>query len=147
MGLYVWLKLIHVVSVAVFLFAHGVAGGASFLLRAPEPGTAGRLLKYSQRSSMVSNPALILVIVTGVWMGFAGSWWGQGWLWTAIVILVVVMASMFYVAAAYYKARDAAKESGEAVLAALGRTRPLLAAWIGGVGVILLIALMVLKPF
>ena len=42
---------------------------------------------------------------------------------------------------------DALKESETAVTERLARTRPVLAAWFGGVGLVLLIALMVLKPF
>ena len=59
MSLYVALKLIHVLGVGVFLFAHGVSGGASLLLRRPPPGSSRQLLELSQRSSMISNPALV----------------------------------------------------------------------------------------
>jgi acyl-CoA synthetase (AMP-forming)/AMP-acid ligase II len=34
-NLYVWLKFFHLFGLSVFLFAHGVSGGASLALRAP----------------------------------------------------------------------------------------------------------------
>ena len=54
------------------------------------------------------------MIITGVWMGFAGSWWGRGWIWTAIVVLALVIASMVFVARPYYTAR-LAKDDAEVV--------------------------------
>src|SRR5262249_30877237 len=84
MSLYVALKFVHLLGVAVFLFAHGVAAGASLLLRQPVAASARQLLTVSQRSAIVANPALLVIVITGVWMGFVGSWWGQVWIWAAI---------------------------------------------------------------
>jgi hypothetical protein len=147
MSLYAALNFAHLLGVAVFLFAHGVSAGASLLLRHQVAASARQLLELSRRSTIVANPALLVIIITGVWMGFVGSWWGHGWIWVSIVVLVLVIASMFYVARPYYLARDAAKDSDQALIDSLGRTRPLLAAWIGGGGVVVLITLMVFKPF
>jgi uncharacterized membrane protein len=79
-NLYVWLKFFHLFALAVFLFVHGVSRGASIALRAPVSTESRRLLSLSQRSGIIANPSLLVVIATGVWMGFAGHWWGQGWL-------------------------------------------------------------------
>jgi hypothetical protein len=147
MGLYQWLLFVHLLGVAVFLFAHGLAAGATLLLRSPTAGSVRPLLVASQRSALVANPALLVVIATGVWMGFAGSWWGNGWIWTAVAVLVIVIAAMFYVARPYYQAREALKETDAVVLERVSRTRPLLAAWIGTAGLVILIALMTFKPF
>ena len=145
MSLYTGLLFVHLLAVAIFLFAHGVAAGASFLLRRPATESSRPILEISQRSAMVANPALLLIIVTGVWMGFVGSLWGRGWIWAAIVLLALIIGSMVYVARPYYLAREA-KDDAE-VIARLDRTRPLVAAWIGSIGIGLLVALMVFKPF
>src|SRR5262249_18019460 len=105
----------------------------------PVAQSARQVLQLSQTSAIVANPALLVILATGIWMGFAGSLWGRGWIWAAIVILVLIIASMLYVARPYYLARDAAKESDAILLDRLARTRPLIAAWIGGVGVVVLI--------
>ena len=39
--------------------------------------------------------ALGLVLLTGVAAGFAGSWWGRGWIWAALVIFLVVSGAMW----------------------------------------------------
>lgn len=143
---YAWLKFFHLFGLAVFLFAHGVSGGASFGMRNGAPSTVRQLLALSQRASFISNPGLLIVVITGVWMAFLGSWWGRGWLWAAIVVLVALLVGMGLIARPYYLARDAAKGSDEDLAQSLGRTRPQAAAWMGSVGLLLLVGLMVLKP-
>jgi len=97
---------------------------------------------------MVADPALLVVIVTGVWMAFLGSWWGRGWIWAAIVVLVALMSAMFIVVARpYYAARDSAGKSDQELAQALAPARPVAAVWIGSVGLLILVGLMVLKPF
>jgi type IV secretory pathway VirB2 component (pilin) len=144
---YAWLLFFHLSGLGVFLFAHGITAGSALALRGPvQPGT-GKLLRLSQMSNFASNPALLLVIVTGVWMAFAGHWWGRAWPWVAVAVLVVVLGAMFWIARPYYMARDAATKGDEAVADRLSKTRPIAAFWIGGVGVLVLVFLMVLKPF
>ncbi len=145
--LYFWLLFVHVLSVGTFLFAHGVSGGASFMLRGPVTGTTRTLLTYSQRAGVVSNPAILLVIVTGVWMTIAGHFASTVWPWLALGILIVTFAAMVFIARPYYMARDAAKGSNEEVATRLSRTRPELAAAIGVIALVILFGLMVFKPF
>ena len=144
---YVWLKFFHLFGLALFLFGHGISGGASFALRSTAPASARQLLQLSQRSAIVANPGLLIVIITGVWMGFAGSWWGRGWIWAAVAVLVLLIGFMLFIARPYYLARDASGQPDDVLVQRLSRTRPLLAAVIGGVGLLILIALMVIKPF
>jgi len=144
---YSWLLFIHVLSLGAFLFAHGVAGGASFLLRGPVTGTTRTLLRVSQMSGMVADPAIILVLITGVWMTFAGSWQGRIWPWLAVGILLGTFAVMVFIARPYYMARDAAKNSDEEVAAKLANTKPELAAVVGVIALVILFGLMVFKPF
>ena len=147
MNLYSWLLFFHLLGLAVFLFAHGVSGGATLVMGRTASAETRQLLRLSQVSAMVSNPGLLVVIVTGIWMAFLGSFWGRVWVWAALVVLIAALAAMFAIARPYYQARDAVKESDDALTKALSRTRPLPAAWIGGVAIVVLIALMVLKPF
>lgn len=146
-GLYIWLKFFHLLGLAAFLIAHGVSGGASLALRAPVSAQSRRLLRLSQRSAIISNPSLLLVIVSGVWMAFAGHWWGQGWLWAAVAVLVGLVGTMAFIARPYNLARDAAKQPDDVLAVRLSRTRPLAAIWVGGLGLVVLLGLMVFKPF
>jgi uncharacterized membrane protein len=147
-SLYVWLRFIHLVGVGAFLFGHGISGGASLALRArPAAEVSRALLQLSIWSYRISYPGLILVIATGVWMGFAGSWWGRGWIWASIAVLVVLFGLMSFVSVPYHRARDSAKEDESALVQRLDRTRPLMAVWIGAIGILALFFLMVFKPF
>jgi hypothetical protein len=147
-SLYVWLKFIHLAGLGAFLFGHGIAGGASLALRARPAGDVSRaLLQLSIWSYRIAYPGLFLLLATGVWMGLAGSWWGRGWIWASIGVLVVVFGLMTFVSIPYHQARDSAQEGDSALAQRLDRTRPVLAVWIGAVGVVALLFLMVFKPF
>ena len=145
--LYVWLKFVHVLSVGVFLFGHGIAGFLGFVLRSPVSASTRPLLKASQVAGWSSYPLLLVILVTGVWMTFAGSFGRMAWPWAALVILIVTIGFMVFVARPYYAAREAEKESDEAVAARLSKARPELAGAVGGVAIVLILALMVFKPF
>jgi glucan phosphoethanolaminetransferase (alkaline phosphatase superfamily) len=147
-SLYVWLKFVHLAGLGAFLFGHGIAGGASLALRAkPTADISRALLQLSIWSYRIAYPGLFLLLATGVWMGFAGSWWGRGWIWASIAVLVLVFGLMSFVSVAYHKARDSAKEGDSVLAERLDRTRPVLAVWIGAIGILALLFLMVFKPF
>lgn len=146
-NLYVWLKFFHLLGLTTFLIAHGVSAGTSLVLRSPVSTESRRLLRLSQRTGIIANPSLLVVIVTGVWMAFAGHWWGQGWPWAALAVLVALLGAMGFIARPYYLARDAAQQPDDVLADRLSRTRPLAAIWIGGLGLVVLIWLMVFKPF
>jgi len=145
--LYGWLLFLHVLSVGAFLFAHGVTGGASFLLRGPVTSSTRTLLQYSQRAGVVADPALILIIITGIWMTFAGQWSSRAWPWVALGLLIVMMAFMVLASRPYYQARDASKGTDEDVASRMASTNPVLVALVGVIGLVLLFGLMVFKPF
>jgi hypothetical protein len=145
-NLYVWLKFFHVLGVVTFLLTHGITAGTALSLRGTVSQASRGLLKLSQASSAASYPSLLLVVVTGVWMTFAAHWWGQAWPWVAIVVLVAVLGAMFWIARPYYQARDAVAQRDEVIADRLSKTRPIAAFWIGGVGLLVLVFLMVVKP-
>jgi hypothetical protein len=138
---------IHVLGVGVFLFVHGISGGVSFLLRGPVTASTRSLLRFSQITSQASNPALLVVLATGVWMVFEGHWASKIWPWAALAILIVTLGFMVVVARPYYVAREAAKGPDDVLATRLAAARPQLAAAVGVVALVILFALMVFKPF
>lgn len=144
-SLYSWLRFLHIVGLVAFVMPHGVNAAVSFAVRGPVTAGTRRLLALSQQANFGSYPGLLLLVVTGVWMGFLGSWWGQKWIWTAIVVLVLVAVGMGALARPYYLAREAKDDA--AIGERLTRARPVAAAVVGGVGLLILIFLMVFKPF
>lgn len=146
-GLYTWLKFIHILSVGTFLFVHGITGGTSFLLRGSITPTTRILLGASRVTGQASYPLVLLILITGVWMTFAGSFGHMVWPWAALVILVLTLGVMGAIARPYYLAREAAGGPDDALAAKLANTRPQLAAAVGVVALLLILALMVFKPF
>ncbi|HEX2645728.1 MAG TPA: hypothetical protein VHO95_00715 [Candidatus Dormibacteraeota bacterium] len=145
MGLYTWLNFFHLLGVVVFFFAHGFAGATSFALRGQVTVATRPLLQLSQRASFVSNPALLVVIVTGIWMSFVDNWWHQAWPFVAIGVLVVLFVAMGLLARPYYMARMA--KTDEEIGQRLSQARPEAIGAVGLVGLALLLVLMVFKPF
>jgi hypothetical protein len=148
-SLYLWLKFLHIVGLGAFLLGHGVAAGSSFMLRrATTDAVREALLRVSIQSAAIFYPALLVIVVTGVWMGFVGNWWRSGWIWTGIGTLVVVIVVMSAMSVPYHKARDAANAKPPAELEpVLKRARPIELAVVGTLGLLILFFLMVFKPF
>ena len=145
-SLYVWLKFLHLLGLGAFLFGHGISGGVSLVLKSrPAFDTSRALLMLSIWSHRITYPGLLLLLVTGVWMGFVGKFWSTGWIWASIAILVVVFAVMSFLSVGYHRAREA-KADGE-LTQRLEKTRPELTAAIGVLGLLALYFLMVFKPF
>jgi hypothetical protein len=148
-SLYLWLKFLHIVGLGAFLIAHGVAAGSSLMLRRPSTDAVrAALLRVSIQSAAIFYPALVLIVGTGVWMGFEGSWWRSGWIWVAIGVLVAVIVIMSAMSVPYHKARDAANAKPPQDLEpVLKPARPIELAVVGTIGLLVLFFLMVFKPF
>ena len=148
-SVYLWLKFFHIAGLGVFLLGHGVSAGSSLMLRrASTDAVRAALLRASIQSGVVFYPALLVILVTGVWMGFEGHWWRSGWIWAGIVTLVAVTVIMGALSVPYHTARDAAKATPPADLEpALKRARPIELGVVGAIGLLVLFFLMVFKPF
>lgn len=159
-GLVVFL---HVLGAFAFVAAHGVSMLISFRLRGErDRARQAHLLELSGMAIGLMYIGLIVLLVAGVAAGFMGNHWGRGWLWAAIGVLVVVMVVMYIVASPYYsRMRAAAGLAGFEKAAAKMRppptpedlddlarsNRPMLLAAVGGIGLVVIIWLMVVKPF
>jgi hypothetical protein len=161
---YLWLKFLHLTAIFVFLFAHGVSGGASLLLPRPRDLETRRLLlETSYKALEFSTPSLFVILVSGVALGFYGGWWGHGWIWAGLIIFLVVSGVMTYFS---FRHDDARKAAGLAyrVFTSAKRRDPLPAdpdlldrhipklrsrelAVVGILSLVIIPWLMVLKPF
>ena len=45
---------------------------------------------------------MLVLIITGIVLGFMGGWWGMLWIWAALLLLVGMWASMYAFGTAYY---------------------------------------------
>jgi hypothetical protein len=156
---YQWLVFAHVAGVFGFLLAHGVSAAVVFRVRGEHDVDALRsLLNLSARSLGLAYASLLVLLVAGIWAAFLGHWWAFGWPWAALVVLVLIWVSMLALTGpslhrlrlALGITRDGrvtgpAKEDD--VAAATARVRPWLSVVTGGVGLLVILWLMVLKPF
>ncbi|HET6744575.1 MAG TPA: hypothetical protein VFH90_01835 [Candidatus Limnocylindria bacterium] len=164
MDWYPWIKLLHVVGGFGFVLAHGASAFAAIRIRSErEPARVAALLDLSGASIGVMYISLLVLLVAGIAAGFIGNFWGEAWIWVAIGVLVVVAAAMYVLGSQHYakvrravgiKAYNDPKDAPppDPLPAAeleplLASNRPELLAGIGGLGLVVILWLMVVKPF
>lgn len=161
--MYRFLVFLHLAGIFGFLLAHGASAAVAFALRRERRVERIRaLLDLSAGMITVFYGALLMMIAFGIVSGFAGGWWGSGWIWLSIGILVAMMAGMWFLGTSYYaRVRQAVALDGpgpkfavpgdpvsaEELDALLARGRPWLLAAIGYGGALVVAALMWFKPF
>jgi hypothetical protein len=152
MDWYPWIVFLHVVGAFGFVFGHGASAFVSMAIRREtDAQRISAMLRISQLSLTVMYPSLLLLLAAGVAAGFIGEFWGALWLWLAIGLLVVELAAMYALAAPYYmnlrRALTDPTVPNDEVVASMSSSRPIVLAWVGIVGLLLIIGLMVVKPF
>ncbi len=157
--LYQWLVFAHVVGVFGFLLAHGVSAAVIFRVRVEHDVVALRtLLNLSARSLIASSISLVVLLAAGVGAAFLGHWWAFGWPWAALGVLLAVWVSMAWpTGSALRRVRLALGITGpghvtapvrtEDVSVAVAAVHPWLSALTGGAGLVVILWLMMFKPF
>src|SRR5437879_6182270 len=103
-SVYQWWVFVHLVGVFGFLAAHGVSMTVTFKLRTErDPKRISDLLALSGTSIQYFYYSTGLLLLGGIVAGFLGHWWAQGWIWAAIVVLVLTSMAMLGVARPYYR--------------------------------------------
>lgn len=154
---YNWWKLLHVLGVLGFVMFHGVSVWAALRLRKErDRARIAELLQFSGSSVLGMYVSIGLLILFGVIAGFAGKWWGDWWIWVALLILVGMVGEMSAVARPYYQRVKEAVEvrpsgvprrSDEELDEILRSRLALFNAVLGLVALAVLAWLMVFKPF
>jgi hypothetical protein len=163
--MYSWLIFLHVISVFGFLFAHGASAAVMFKVRAErDPARLGALLDLSNAVGGLMGAAGLLLLVTGIIGGFMRQWWGQGWIWVSLALLLGLSFPMSYWGRLYFdrvrraigvptpddrrkKVAPPAPAPPEQLGAVLASGRPGLLAAIGLGGLLVITWLMMFKPF
>ena len=164
MDWYPWIVLLHVVGAFGFVMAHGASAFAALRIRSErDPARVAALLDLSAFSLGLMYVSLLILLIAGITAGFMGNFWGSLWIWLAIGVLILVIGAMYPMGSLHYaKVRRAVgikpysdpKDapppeplSGPELEAVLASSRPFLLAAIGGIGLLVIIWLMVVKPF
>jgi hypothetical protein len=159
---YGWWVFLHILGAFAFAFGHGASALAAFRIRATrDPAQVRTLLDVSSMSLGVTYVGLLLLLIGGIAAGLAGDHISSGWIWAAIVILVLIIVAMYAMATPFYgqlrvaagaRAKDPKVDPNPVVDQAgidalAGSSRPMVLLAIGGVGLIAILWLMVIKPF
>ena len=155
---------LHVLSVFIFLLAHGAGAKAMLAIRRERNLERIRnMIELSRSYTGVMYGSLLLILVTGIVNAFLGRLWGKGWIWVSLGLLIAIAFVMSYFGTQYF----------EKVLAALGletyesrkkgipptpaspaeleallcKSHPVLLATSGLGGLVVILWLMMYKPF
>jgi len=162
MDVYPWVVVLHVFAAFLFVLGHGASAMVAFAIRAErEPARIAALLDLSARSIGVMYVGLLVLLLAGIAAGIMHGWFGSGWIWAALGLLILIMVAMYAVATRYYAGiRKALGQPGRGetgpppaavpqaeLIALLDTRRPETLAAIGIGGLAVIVWLMVAKPF
>ena len=162
--MYQWIVLLHIAGAFIFVASHGVAIWMTVELpRQRDPKRIAALLDLSSASLNGLYIGLLLLLVGGIWAGIDGQHFGRLWIWAALVVLVAIVVVMYTVATPYFKrlrlalgqrvmgmpkdAPDPIPLSEAEILAISAQAPAVLLSAVGVAGLLIILWLMVLKPF
>jgi hypothetical protein len=163
-SLYEWIRFLHMVAAISFMVSHGTSIAISFRLKKEEDVERIKTMLDISGSMWIAMILSLLVAgIAGIVLGFMLSWWSQWWIWVSIVLLVVITIWMFQVGqSTYHQLRKTlgmpyqaggkempAQEPApiEESYAQIAKTRPHLMLLVGYGGFVVIIWLMMFKPF
>ena len=143
-ALYQWIVFIHIASVLGLLLVHPVT--VAFHLKQERDDTRIReLLEVTEAASTLRWIFFGLVILSGVVLGFLGSWWANAWIWAALVIFVLIGLVMnLYGGRMIDRIADTRDDAEMERL--LARFRPWILGVTGAGGLLVILYLMLFKP-
>jgi hypothetical protein len=101
--MYQWIVFLHILAAFAFFMAHGASAVMAFRLRREtDLARIGAILDLSDAALPVAYFALMVLVIAGVIAGIMAGWFRMGWIWTAIVLLVILWFGMHAYAFRFY---------------------------------------------
>ena len=156
---------LHVASALGFFLFHGATASATFgLKREKAPASIEVLLRMRELGSAGAFLALLIILVSGIVLGFMGRFWSDIWIWASIAIFLVIGIVMgasgrnYFDRVSYafdpekYKAPKDKKDDPEPpteddLTVELAKGRPVMLTVTGIASLVLFLWLMMFKPF
>jgi hypothetical protein len=104
-----------------------------------------------------------MLLIGGIWAGILGGWFGRVWIWLALALVIGIAVAMYAVATPYFRdlraaigirsqygpkdAPDPVPQSDAEVAAMAARSPRAVLSAVGVGGLLIILWLMVLKPF
>jgi uncharacterized membrane protein len=160
-----WLVFAHVVGAFLFVVAHGVSAFVAFRVRGErDPARVAALLDLSGSALALAFVGLLVLLVAGIVIGIVKGSFGQGWIWLSVVLFVGIGLAMTPLGSQYYgriRALVAPSSRGSDPGAPVGQVpvdgtelarlldtrRPEALAVVGGGGFLVILWLMMFRPF
>jgi uncharacterized membrane protein len=97
---YQWVKFIHVASAIAFVAVHGASIVVLYAVRRERDRQhLLAVLDFSSRTVTSTYASLIALVGTGFWLGFErDTFFGEGWFWLSLALLVLTTVLMWAVA-------------------------------------------------
>lgn len=159
-----WIIFIHVLAAFVFAAGHGVSMFAAFQVRREtDRARMAALLDMSAPSLVGATVALLVLLATGILAGIVLQSFGRTWIWVSLVLLVLIGALMTPLGIGYFNSirlalglrtrnlketdPDPVPASDADLAAILASRRPEQLLLIGGGGFLVILWLMMFRPF
>ena len=161
---YPWVVFVHVAAAFLFFMGHGASMWVSDQIRRErDPERIRALLELSSRSLGLVYGSLLTLLIAGIVAGIMGGHFARGWIWAAIAVLVAITVLMYILASRYYgrvreavglrgyetpkDAPDPTPVSADELAALVDSRRPDVIGLVGIFGLLILLWLMMFKPF
>jgi hypothetical protein len=159
-----WLVLVHIVGAFLFVISHGASMWMAVQVsHERDPRRIGALLDLSSTSLGGMYVGLLLLLVGGVWAAIDGGFFARGWPWAALALLIAITIAMYAIATRFFRQLRAAvgiasgsgrrdapvpEPLGDEAIVAIARQSPVVPlAVVGFGGLVMILWLMVFKPF
>jgi hypothetical protein len=86
-----WIVFLHVVGAFLFVAGHGVSLGVAFRIR--QERDPARLLAYLDLSAWslgLAGVGLLLILLFGIIAGIVAGSFGRAWIWVSLVMFIVI---------------------------------------------------------
>jgi uncharacterized membrane protein len=155
---YLYWKLLHVIGVLGLLGTHGVSTFAMYRIRkvAPDRAKIAELISFSSSTVIPMYVSLAVLLVGGVAAALLGHYFSKPWILLSIAILVLILVAMYALARPFFRRLTAAcgirpsgvpRTSDEELVELARSPRTHVISAIGGGGLLIIVYLMVTKPF
>lgn len=154
--MYRWWVFVHVLGVFGFLATHGVSMFVTLRLRKErQAARVVQLLELSSSTIPYMWASLGALLLGGIVAAFLGRWWGYGWLWASIGVLLLTTGLMYPLATKHFgrvRLISAAIADGsqavteDELVGLLRSTRSWTIAGIGFGGLAIILYLMMFQP-
>lgn len=162
--MYQFLVYLHVVSAFAFFMAHGASAAMAFQIkRETELERIKAIMDLSNLALPVAYFSLLALLLAGTGAGIMGNWFSRGWIWAAIVLLILMWFGMVAFGSRYFSPirkalglpyRDRGEEHAAGssapkaeILALIQDSKPFVMAGMYLIFILLMLWLMIYKPF